>query len=133
MKYAVLTARILLGAAFIVFGLEYFLHFMNLPMPELTENAKKFGEAMHATKYMTVVKALEVTGGVLVLTGLFLPLGLVILTPVIVNIVLWDMLLMGAPGLGLVFLALAIFLIFAYRANFYSLFAIGAKPSCCRM
>jgi len=129
MKYAVIIARIILGAGFLVFGLNHFLNFFPMtPPPDMPENAVKFGSALAASKYMDVIKVLEAVGGAFVLTGLFLPLGLVILTPILVNIVLFDLLLMGKPGLGEAFLVLATFLIVAYRAYFYSLFAIGAKP-----
>ncbi len=67
----------------------------------------------------------------LVLTGLFVPLGLTLLTPVLVNIVFYDLFLMGKPGLGEVLLALVIFLIWAYRAYFAAVFTMFAKPSAC--
>src|ERR1700676_1460955 len=105
MKYAVIAVRSLLGLAFLVFGLEFFLHFLNMSMPELTPAAKSFMDATYPTGYLKVVKVVEVTGGFLLLTGLFVPLGLVLLTPVIVNINLYDFLLMKQPGLGVPFLA----------------------------
>jgi len=128
MKYAVIIARIILGGGFLVFGLNHFLNFFSQPQPDLPENAAKFGSALVASKYMDVIKVLEAVGGAFVLTGLFLPLGLVILMPILVNIALFDFLLVEKPGLGQLFLVLGIFLIIAYRAYFYSLFAIGAKP-----
>jgi len=128
MKYAVIIARIILGGGFLVFGLNHFLNFFPPPQQDLPENAAKFGSALVASKYMDVIKVLEAVGGAFVLTGLFLPLGLVILMPILVNIALYDFLLVEKPGLGQLFLVLGIFLIIAYRAYFYSLFAIGAKP-----
>ena len=68
--------------------------------------------------YMDVVKVLELVGGVLVLSGRLVPLGLVILTPVAVNILFFEIFLLGQPGLGVVLTALCIFLIWAYRSHF---------------
>ena len=47
---------------------------------------------------MNVVKVLELVGGALVLSGRLVPLGLVILTPVAVNILLFEIFLVGHPG-----------------------------------
>ena len=131
MKYAILAVRMLLGLAFVVFGSNYFLHFLAMPMPELTPAAKSFMDAVVPSGYMNAVKCFEITGGVLVLTGLFVPLGLTLLTPVLVNIVFYDLFLMGKPGLGEALLAMAIFLIWCYRANFAAVFTMFAKPSGC--
>lgn len=62
----------------------------------------------------------------LVLSGRLVPLGLVIVTPVAVNIGLFDILLMGQPGLGIVLTGLCFFLVWAYRSHFASVFAV--KP-----
>ncbi|MCE9530807.1 MAG: hypothetical protein K8T89_06755 [Planctomycetes bacterium] len=132
MKYAVIGIRTLLGLAFVVFGLEHFLHFMKMPVPELPPAAIHLMSAFGPTHYLDVVKVIEIIGGVLLLTGLFVPLGLVLLTPVIVNIALFDVLIMQKPGaLGLPMLAMAIFLIWAYRAHFRSVFAMNARWECC--
>jgi hypothetical protein len=126
MSWAVLVARVLVGVPFVVFGLNHFLHFLSMPTPEFPENAMKFISALIASGYMNVVKVLEVVGGVLVLSGRFAPLGLVILTPVAVNIALFDLLLVGQPGLGVVLTGLCFFLVWALRAHFAGVFA--ARP-----
>ena len=126
MFWAVLVARVLLGLPFFVFGLNHFLNFMPMPAPDFPENAMKFITALSASGYMNVVKVLEVTGGALVLSGRLVPLGLVILTPVAVNIALFDVILVGKPGLGLVLVALCFFLVWAYRLHFAGVFVV--KP-----
>jgi putative oxidoreductase len=125
-KYVILAVRSVLGLAFLVFGLNYFLNFMPMSAPTLTPAAASLFGALAPTGYMTVVKVIEVTGGLLLLTRLFVPLGLVLLTPVIVNIALYDVLLMKQPGLGVPLAAMAIFLIWAYRAYFAPLFTLNA-------
>lgn len=126
MFWLVLVVRVLVGLPFLVFGLNHFVHILPMPAMTLPENAMKFGEALNSSGYMNVVKALEVVGGALVLSGRFVPLGLVILTPVAVNIALWDLLLVGSPALGVVLTGLCAVLIWAYRSHFAPLFA--AKP-----
>jgi putative oxidoreductase len=69
---------------------------------------------------------LEVVGGALVLSGRLVPLGLVVLTPVAVNIALFDILLVGQPALGVILTGLCFFLVWAYRSHFAGVFAV--KP-----
>jgi hypothetical protein len=73
--------------------------------------------------FLYVVGALQLIGGLLLLVGRFVPLGLVLLGPVIVNIILYHMLLepVGyAPAVVVTLLEL--FLLFAYRKSFRGLF-----------
>lgn len=87
MKYAVPIARVLLGAVFLVFGLNHFLKFIPMDQqPVQPTPAEQFGGALASSGYLNVVKVLEVTGGLLLVTGLFPRLGIIILTPIIVNI-----------------------------------------------
>jgi hypothetical protein len=127
MKWAILVARVLVGLPLLVFGLAYFLGLMPPPPSDFPENATKFITALAASGYLDVVKVLEVTGGVLVLSGRLAPLGLVLLTPVAVNIALFDVLLVGKPALGVVLTALCVFLVWAYRSHFAPVFTVNAK------
>jgi putative oxidoreductase len=129
MKAIVLAVRILLGLTFVVFGANFFLNLFDLPRPTPTPAAAHFMTAITTTHYMKIIKVFEISGGVLLLTGLFAPLGLVLVTPVIVNIILYDFVLMGQPGLGIPLLAMALFLIWAYRPYFASVFTFNAKPA----
>ncbi|QJW95120.1 DoxX family protein [Frigoriglobus tundricola] len=126
MFWAVLVARVLVGLPVFVFGLNHFLNFMPMPAMTLPPAAMKFMEALNESNYMTVVKVLEVVGGALVLSGRLVSLGLVLITPVAVNIALWDVVLVKQPGLGVVLTALCFFLVWAYRSHFAGVFAV--KP-----
>jgi uncharacterized membrane protein YphA (DoxX/SURF4 family) len=126
MFWVVLVARVLLGLPFLVFGLQHFFQFLPMSAPPLPENAITFAQVLIATGYMNVVKVLEIVGGALVLSGRLVPLGLVLLTPVAVNIALWDLLLVGQPALGVVLAGLCFFLVWAYRSHFAGVFAV--KP-----
>ena len=85
MKTASTVARYLLGLMFFVFGLNGFLHFIHQP-PPANPVAHQFLVAVSASHYMTMVFLAQITGGVLLLSGRFVPLALAILAPVVVNI-----------------------------------------------
>jgi uncharacterized membrane protein YphA (DoxX/SURF4 family) len=111
---AVLVARILLGLVFVVFGLNGFFHF--LPQPPPPQPAMAFFGALAASGYMLpLIFAAQVIGGALLLLGM-VPLGLVILAPVIVNIVAFHVFLApdGLP-IAVVVAVLALFLGWAHR------------------
>jgi hypothetical protein len=127
MFWAVLVARVLVGLPFLVFGLNYFFSFFPLPSEERPDAAVKYLSAIATTGYLDVVKVLEVVGGALVLSGRLVPLGLVLVTPVAVNIGLFEVCLMGKPGLGVVLTVLCACLVWAYRSHFAAVFAIKPK------
>ena len=83
--------------------------------------------AMVPTRYLTVVKVLELVGGVLLLSGILVPVGITILTPVIVNIFLFESLIAKQPGPGIVLTLLIAFLIYGYWPYFRSVFTVRAR------
>ncbi len=87
MKIAVLIARILLGLGFVFFGLNGFLQFLHMPMPD--GPAGQFMGAMMASHYYLPIAAFQVIGGALLLSGFYVPLGLAILGPILVNILIF--------------------------------------------
>ena len=127
MKYATIAVRTLLGLAFVLFGLAYFLKLMPEPEPgTFPPDAGAYLGLLAGSGYMTVVKVCELLGGALVLSGRFTPLGLVVLVPVLVNVLLFEVCFTGKPGISLVFLALCGFLMVSYRAYFLPFFAGSA-------
>ena len=123
MRIAALIARLLLGLIFVVFGLNAFLHF--IPMgPPPTGLAGQFIGALFQSHYLWVVAVLQIIGGALLLVNRYVPLGLVLLGPVIFNILLYHLLLNPA-GIGMAVLVTALWLIVFYwhRAAFSGIFA----------
>ena len=118
MKVLTITARILLGLVFVLFGSNAFLRF--LPMPPLPQGVT--GEYLHAffaSGYVYVIGGFQVIGGLLLLIGRFVPLGLTILGAIIVNI--WAFHLLMAPeGVppAVVVTILELFLVWSYRDRF---------------
>jgi hypothetical protein len=128
MKTAVLIARILLGVIFVVFGLNGFLQF--LPQPEMPQKAVAFFGGLAASGFMLpTLFATQLVGGALLLLGM-VPLGVVILAPVIVHIVAFHVFLApaGLP-LAAVVAALALFLAWTHRPAYRPLFAAAVVPS----
>lgn len=120
MPIATVIARILLGLIFLVFGLNGFFHF--IPMPPPSGHAGEFMGAMYVTGYLNVIMALQIIGGALLLIGRYVPLGLTLLGPIIVNIGLFHIFMApsGLP-LAIVVSALALFLLWRYWPSFAGL------------
>jgi len=122
MKIVILTARLLLGLICVVFGLNGFLNFLSMgPMP--TGLAGQFIGALILSHYFWVVAAVQVIGGALLLVNRFVPLGLVLLGPVIVNILLYHVFLNPAGiGLAIVVAILWLIVFYGHRQYFSGIF-----------
>lgn len=117
MKIVALIARILLGVVFLVFGLNGFLHF--IPMGTMpTGLAGQFATVLMESHYVLFVSAFQVIGGALLLVNRYVPLGLTLLAPVIVNILLFHI-LMALSGLPLAIVVAILWCIVAYRQRQY--------------
>jgi hypothetical protein len=93
MKIVAMVARLLLGLMFFVFGLNHFLNF--IPMGPLPAGAAgQFTAVLIATHYIYVVAAIEVVAAIPLLVNRYVPLGLTMLAPIIVNILLTQVLMM---------------------------------------
>ena len=125
MKTATIISRVLLGLIFVTFGSNMFLHFIQMPPPP-EGPARQFMTALFLSHYLYVVGALQVVGGVLLLTGRWTPLGLALVGPVIVNILCFHI-LMAPAGLPMALAVsfLALFLLWRYRGHFVGLVKDG--------
>jgi len=128
MKIAALICRILLGLVFFVFGLNKLYMFIPATMPPGDAGAWTLLMVNH--HWMAVVGVFETIGGLLLLSGRFVPLGLTLVAPIIVNILLFGFLFTHlALGSGIVVALLELFLIYAYRNYFAPLFTSKAQIS----
>ncbi|HVU27763.1 MAG TPA: DoxX family membrane protein [Verrucomicrobiae bacterium] len=130
MRYLIIAARIILGLIFFVFGLNGFFHFIPQPKDAMPPGAMDFFGALMKTGYMIpLIFATQTLVGALLLLGVFVPLALTLIAPVIVNIILFHACLAPtgyAPAI--VVSVLEIFLVWAHRKAFRSLLAFRAKP-----
>lgn len=131
MKIAVLVCRLLHGAGFAVFGLNILHPFLPMPPMDPASPAAQFGAVMGPSHWMALVGFFQLAGGLLVLLGRTAPLGLALLAPVLVNILAFHVCLTGGAGMGpgLIFTALELFLVYAYRSYFAPLFTVSAQPT----
>jgi putative oxidoreductase len=126
MKIAVLISRILLGLIFVVFGLNIYFQF--LPMQTMPGDAGALSTLMFMHKWFHFYGIFYLVGGFLLLIGYFVPLGLALLAPIIVNILLFHVTLNpGGIAPGLVCTLLEVFLIYVYRRDFRGLLASGME------
>ena len=123
------AARIVLGLAFLVFGLNGFLGF--IPMPEHPGAAGAFLGALAGTGYMfPLIKGTEVLVGILLLSNRFVPLALTLLAPIMVNVVAFHAFLEPASlGLPIVLLGMQLYLAWAYRKSFIDVLAAKVQPT----
>src|SRR6202795_4678749 len=115
MKITSIVARHLLGLMFTVFGLNGFLNFIHQPPPANPLAIQFF-------------VAVQVVGGLLLLSGFFVPLALTLLAAVLYNILAFHLTLAPAsipPALVASVLWVLVFL--QYRESFNSIFS--AKPA----
>jgi hypothetical protein len=130
LRTASITARVLLGLIFLVFGLNFFLHFIpNNQQPE-GKAAAFLGGLFQTGYFFLFLKSVEVIAGLLLLMNLFVPLILIILMPISLNILLFHSFL-EPSGMALaisgVILVLQLFLAWGYRSQYRSLFV--PRPS----
>jgi putative oxidoreductase len=120
MKIAVVIARVLLGLMFLVFGLNYFFHF--LPMQPMPGDAGVLLGLFFTHGWLVFHGMLYIIAALLLLSGWYVPVGLTILGPFIVNILLFHLTIAPGIGPGLVATVLELFLIWAYWPAFRNIF-----------
>ncbi|SHH19909.1 hypothetical protein SAMN04488109_3130 [Chryseolinea serpens] len=125
----VVSARIVLGLIYFVFGLNFFLHFLPTP-PSAGGPADSFAGALFQSGYFfPFLKGLEVVVGILLLAGVFVPLALVVLAPISIHILLFHAFLTDNVVMAVVILALNLYLAWSYRDYYKPLFAPKATAS----
>ena len=122
MKIAMIIVRTLMGLLFLFGAIVYFLMVGGvMAMPDMPPGPlKTFNEGLAASGYfMTLLKVTELVCGLLLVSGRFVPLALVILSPIIINI-LFVHLFLDRTGMPVaIFLVVAnIFLAYCYRDAF---------------
>src|SRR5580704_167164 len=121
-------ARVGLGLVFATFGLNKLLPF--LPQPPISGPPAQFFGALFASGYMIPLIALtEILAGLMLLSGRFVPLGLTLLAPVIVNILGFHLFLaQGGYGVPVVVLALELYVAWTYRDAFAPMLRMRSVP-----
>jgi hypothetical protein len=131
-RHAPAAARVVLGLAFLVFGLNGFLQF--LPQVSPPERAAKFAVALVETGYMfPLIKGVEVLVGALLLSNRFVPLALALIAPNVVNILLFHIFLAPSEiALAVIVLGLELYLAWAYRDAYAPMLRARVRPAATR-
>ena len=132
MKIAMIIVRTLMGLLFIFGSVMYFLMVMGyVATPPMEGPIKTFNEGLAASGYfMTLLKVTELVCGLMLVTGRFVPLALVILSPIIINIFLVHLFLDRSGMPVAIFLVLAnLFLAYCYRDAFKPLLTSTYTPA----
>jgi len=132
MKIAMIIVRTLMGLLFLFGSIYYFLMVMGVAeTPPMEGPVKAFNQGLAASGYFFhLLKITEFVCGLLLVTGRFVPLALVVLSPIIINILAVHIFLdrSGLPvALFLVFAN--VFLAYCYRDAFKPLLTSNYSPA----
>lgn len=123
-------ARLLMGLAFAVFGLNGFCNFIPQPKEPMPEAVIAFTKALVDANIMKIVFCTQLLVGILLLSNRFVPLALALIAPIIVGIITFHVSLLPATiGPGIVVLALELYLAWSYREAFRPMLAMRAGPT----
>jgi putative oxidoreductase len=127
MKIAVIITRSLLGLIFLVFGLNFFLHFIPMPPPPGKAGAFE-GGLFGAGYFFPFMKVIEIVSALFLLVNRYTAFFLLLLFPITLNICLFHAFLApsGLP-LGGLMLLMHLFLGFAYGKYYLPIFT--GKPT----
>ncbi|MDB5122955.1 MAG: DoxX family rane protein [Mucilaginibacter sp.] len=123
MKIAVIIIRSLLGLIFLVFGLNFFFHFMPMTAQPTGKAGAFSGGLFGAGYFFPYMKVIETAGGLFLLINRYTTFFLLLLFPITVNIFLFHAFLApsGLP-LGALMLLMHLFLGIAYRKYYSPIF-----------
>jgi hypothetical protein len=124
-------ARILMGLPLLVFGLNMFLNFIPQPKTPMAEGAMAFAGALFKSGYMMpLIGTTQLIVGAMLVSNCFVPLALALFAPFIVNSIAFHVFLehSGLP-MSAIFLALELYLTWAYRHAYRPMLAARVTPS----
>lgn len=124
LKISVIVARVLMGLLFLFASVTFL--FKLITPPEPTGAMKIFSDGLSASVYlMPTVKIIELVCGLAFVSGFFVPLAAVLISPIIVNIVLLHAFL-DPTGLPVAIFLVAANLLIAYyhRDKYKNIFKI---------
>jgi len=123
MKKATIVCRVVLGFIYLVFGLDYFLHFIPYE-PHHTGRVAAFKAGLIGIGYFyPMIKSIQIVGGLALLVNLFAPFFAVVLFPISVNVFLYHTILVPSGWLmGVLLIVPNLFLGYAYRKYYSGMF-----------
>lgn len=118
-----IVIRTLIGLLLLFASVTYL--FKLVPVPPATGQAKVYNDGLAIVNLMFYVKIIELLCGLAFITGRFVTLAAILILPVAFNIVLFHgVVAPSGIGPGAFLLLGDLFLIYYYRRNYASLFAV---------
>ena len=108
-----------LSLIYLVFGSNYFFHF--LAMPPMGGDAGAFTGLLYTTGFLAVVKTLEVVLAVLLIVPATRALAGLLIAPISINILLFELLIAHQPGIGILLVLLNTAIIYTNREKYFSI------------
>lgn len=123
MKAATIISRIVLGFIYLVFGLDYFFHFIPYE-PNHTGRVAAFKSGLIGVGYFyPMIKSIQIVGGISLLTNLYAPFFAVVLFPISVNVFLYHTILVPSGWwMGVLLLVPNLFLGYAWWKYYRGMF-----------
>lgn len=120
MKTATLVSRIILGFIYLVFGLDYFFHFIPYE-PQHTGIVAAFKSGLKGVGYFyPMMKSIQVVAGLSLLLNRYAPFSAVVVFPISLNVFLYHTILVPSGWyMGVLLLVPNLYLGYAYH-NYYS-------------
>lgn len=118
-----MIARCLLGFIYLVFGLDYFFHFIPY-QPLHTGKPGALVAGLKGTGYIyPMMKVIQILGGLSLLLNRFAAFSAVVLFPISLNVLLFHTILVPSGWLmGVILIAPNVFLGWAYRKYYNGMF-----------
>ena len=128
MKTSTIISRILLGFIYLVFGLDYYLHFIPY-QPNHTGAAAAFKDGLMAAGYLyPMMKSIQIIGGISLLINRYAPFSAVVLFPISINVFLFHTILVPSGWfMGVLLIVPNLFLGYAYRKYYNGMFVRKAQ------
>jgi len=123
MKKLTTISRVLLGFIYLVFGLDYFLHFIPYE-PNHTGRVAAFKAGLKGVGYFyPMIKSIQIVGGISLLINQYAPFFAVVLFPISLNVLLYHTILVPSGWLmGVLLIVPNLFLGYAYRKYYSGMF-----------
>jgi putative oxidoreductase len=119
MKILTQIPAYLLGALFVFGGAAYLFHLV--PDQPMTGDSETFMKLFAGTGYMTTIKVLELIIGLLLFIPKTRALAFILLAPIAVNILLFELHIAHAPGIGVAVVVLNAIGIYLNRDKYMSI------------
>jgi len=123
MKKLTTISRVLLGFIYLVFGLDYFLHFIPYEQNH-TGRVAAFKAGLKGVGYFyPMIKSIQIVGGISLLINQYAPFFAVALFPISINVFLYHTILVPSGWLmGVLLIIPNLFLGYAYRKYYRGMF-----------